>query len=93
MLEKIGFQVGKKIGIGAYSTVRVAYSEKRKESVALKIIWKNTASQLFQTHFLPREIDIVKSLRHPNILQYFQCIETDRRFVLACDIYNWIMQK
>lgn len=50
--------------------------------VALKLIWKDRASLLFQKHFLPREINIVKTLRHPHIIQYFQCIETNRRFLL-----------
>lgn len=46
----------------------------------MKMIWKDRASDLFQTHFLPREIEVVKSLKHPNIVQHFQCIETSRRF-------------
>ncbi|XP_055309201.1 testis-specific serine/threonine-protein kinase 4 [Sitodiplosis mosellana] len=40
---------------------------------------------LFQKKFLPREINIVKTLRHPNIVQYFQCIETNRRFIIAME--------
>lgn len=58
---------------------QIAYSNKQRKPVALKIIWKDRASDLFQTHFLPREIEIVKSLKHPNIVQHFQCIETSRR--------------
>lgn len=59
----------------------MAYSNTRKEPVALKIIWKNRASKAFQKYFLPREIDIVKELRHPNIIRYFQYIETNRRLL------------
>lgn len=60
----------------------MGYSSKHKQPVALKIIWKDRASQLFQKRFLPREIIIAKALRHPNIIQYFQCIETDRRYII-----------
>lgn len=59
--------------------LQVAYSIKRKQQVALKIIWKRRASMIFQKYFLPREIEVVKALRHPNIIKYFQCIETNRR--------------
>lgn len=65
--------------------IQVAYSNKQKKSVALKIIWKDRASVLFQKHFLPREISIVKKLRHPHIIQYYQCIETNRRFIIAME--------
>lgn len=81
-MERFGYKIGKKIGIGSYSTVRVGYSNQRKQPVALKIIWKDRASMLFQKYFLPREIDIVKTLRHPHIVQYFQCIETNQRLFL-----------
>lgn len=57
----------------------MGYSNSHKKLVALKIIWKDRASELFQKRFLPREILIAKELRHPNIVQYLQCIETTRR--------------
>lgn len=59
---------------------QVAYSDKRKQKVALKIIWKKRVSLVFQKYFLPREVEVVKALRHPNIIQYYQCIETNQRF-------------
>lgn len=100
-MEKLGYKVGKKIGFGSYSTVRVrifntqitfqsnaklqaskfqtGYSKNHEKLVALKIIWKDRASELFQKRFLPRELLIAKALQHPNIVRYFQCIETSRR--------------
>ena len=57
----------------------MGYSNKHKKLVALKIIWKDRASEVFQKRFLPREIVIAKALQHPNIVQYLQCIETNRR--------------
>lgn len=64
----------------ATTNFQMGYSSKLKKPVALKIIWKDRASELFQKRFLPREIVIAKALQHPNIIQYFQCIETDRRY-------------
>ncbi|XP_031626148.1 testis-specific serine/threonine-protein kinase 4 [Contarinia nasturtii] len=85
LLERFGYKIGKKIGVGSFSSVRLAYSNQRKCSVALKIIWKDRASILYQTYFLPREIDIVKSLQHPNIVKYYQSIETNRRFIIVME--------
>lgn len=58
---------------------QMGYSNDHKQLVALKIIWKDRASKLFQKRFLPREITIARALRHPNIVQYLQYIETNRR--------------
>lgn len=76
---KFGFKIGKKIGDGTYSKVKLAYSYKHKMTVALKIIRKSQASSTFNNYYLPREIEVVKHLRHPNIIKYIQCIETDKR--------------
>lgn len=101
-IDKFGYKIGKKIGKGSYSTVKViniflsffkkkikvsrsynfqlAYSLHHEMLVALKIIRKNRASMVFNKHFLPREIEVVKGLNHPNIIRYIQCIETDQRY-------------
>lgn len=77
--SKFGFKIGKKIGEGTYSKVKLAYSYQHKMTVALKIIRKSQASSTFKNYYLPREIEVVKHLRHPNIIKYIQCIETDKR--------------
>lgn len=77
--HKFGFKIGKKIGDGTFSKVKLAYSYEQNMIVALKIIRKSRASSTFNNYYLPREIEVVKCLRHPNIIEYIQCIETNKR--------------
>lgn len=84
-IKSCGYVLGKGIGRGSYSTVKLAYSETLKTVVAVKIISKKTAPTAYLERFLPREIDIIKRLQHKNILQYYQCIETTHRFFIAME--------
>lgn len=84
-IKSCGYVLGKQIGRGSYSTVKLAYSESLKTVVAVKIISKKTAPAAYIENFLPREIDIIKRLQHKNILLYHQCIETTHRFFIAME--------
>lgn len=66
-LAKKGYKFIGNIGKGAYSTVRLFYSEKLKYHVALKIINKNLVPNEYCTKFLPREVDILYKAKHCNI--------------------------
>jgi len=84
-IKSCGYVLGKEIGRGSYSTVKLAYSEPLKTVVAVKIISKKTAPATYLERFLPREIDIIKRLQHKNILKYYQCIETTQRYLIAME--------
>jgi len=49
-------------------------SEKRERRVALKIINKKRAPVDFQQKFLPRELETMKLLNHPNIIKLYDVI-------------------
>ncbi|XP_067133152.1 testis-specific serine/threonine-protein kinase 3-like [Centruroides vittatus] len=61
-----GFEVGAVIGKGAYSTVRIA--EKNGNPIAIKIISIKDISKRCRDYFLPREIEVLSQLIHPNII-------------------------
>lgn len=84
-LLSCGYILGDVIGEGSYAIVHKAYSRELNKNVAVKIIMKKTAPERFLQHFLPREIDVIKRLRHPNILRYHQCIETNHRFFISME--------
>jgi len=54
--------------------VKWALSEKRERRVALKIINKKRAPVDFQQKFLPRELETMKLLNHPNIIKLYDVI-------------------
>ncbi|KAL1452211.1 hypothetical protein WDU94_006507 [Cyamophila willieti] len=72
-LQEAGFRLGKTIGVGSYSCVRLAYNLKtnisKNQLVACKIINKEKASEKFLSRFLPRELNILKTLNHPHIIK------------------------
>ena len=51
-----------------------AFSDKLERRVALKIINKKRAPLDFQQKFLPRELETMKLLSHPNIIQLHDVI-------------------
>lgn len=59
--------------------MQLAYSKRHEYVVALKIVSKFQESTDFIDKFLFREIEVVKGLRHKNILRYYQAIETTHR--------------
>lgn len=88
ILESQGFIVGKFLGQGSYASVRSAYDVNRKHQVAIKIISKRKAPDDYLTKFLPREIEVIKLMKHPHLIQFFQVIETTTRFFLVMECGN-----
>lgn len=84
-LEAQGFHLGKTLGQGTYAIVKEAYYEKLKKKVAVKIISKNRAPKDYLQKFLPREVEVVKIIRHPNIVMFIMGIETVNRMYLAME--------
>ena len=72
ILEEHGYHVTKQLGKGSFATVKLAYSNRHQTKVAVKIISKRNAPNEYLDKFLPREISIVKLLRHPNLVIFLQ---------------------
>ncbi|XP_023312990.1 testis-specific serine/threonine-protein kinase 3-like [Anoplophora glabripennis] len=85
VLESHGYYLGKTIGTGSYATVRVAHSERHEGDVAIKIVSKFSAPADYLKKFLPREIEVVKGLRHPNLIRFLQAIETTHRVYIVME--------
>ncbi|XP_013993833.1 testis-specific serine/threonine-protein kinase 1 [Salmo salar] len=76
VLKKRGYTLGISLGEGSYAKVKSAYSERLKTNVAIKIINRKKAPPDFLEKFLPRELDILASLNHRNIVKTFEIFET-----------------
>ncbi|ERE89418.1 testis-specific serine/threonine-protein kinase 4-like isoform 1 [Cricetulus griseus] len=97
-MEEYGYEVGKIIGHGSYGTVYEAYYTKQKVMVAVKIISKKKASDDYLNKFLPREIQVMKVLRHKYLINFYQAIETTSRVYIILelaqggDVLEWIQR-
>ena len=85
ILEQHGYSITKSIGHGSYATVKQAYSTKHLTNVAIKIISKRRAPPDYLQKFLPRELDVVKLLKHPNLVIFLQSIETNTRVYIVME--------
>ncbi|KAH0540894.1 testis-specific serine/threonine-protein kinase 4-like isoform X1 [Cotesia glomerata] len=85
VLETHGYAIGKTIGNGSYATVKIAESHRHKCQVAIKIISKFQAPSDYLMKFLPREIEVIKGLKHPNLIRFLQAIETTHRVYIIME--------
>ncbi|CAH1732095.1 testis-specific serine/threonine-protein kinase 4-like [Aphis gossypii] len=85
VLESHGYSVGRSVGSGSYATVKIAHSERHKCNVAIKIVSKLQEAPDYLEKFLPREIEVVKGLKHENLIRYYQAIETTHRVYIIME--------
>ncbi|KAJ8893424.1 hypothetical protein PR048_006015 [Dryococelus australis] len=80
-MEQKGYHIGEKIGSGSYATVyRAEYvAGSKKTSLACKIIDKNKVPKDFLEKFFPQELDILKKLEHPYIIQVHSILQRESR--------------
>lgn len=86
LLERYGYQLGEVLGKGSYAVVRKAYSKRHKRDIAIKIICKKKAPEDFLTKFLPREIKVLKRIRHQNVISLIEVIETNTRMYIITEL-------
>ena len=85
VLDIHGYKVGKTLGHGSYATVKEAFSTRHNCRVAIKIISKRRAPRDYLEKFLPREIEVVKLIKHPCLIVFLQSIETNNRVYLIME--------
>lgn len=72
------------IGHGQFGKVKLAIHNKTKTKVAIKIISKSEFNE-GTSKFIFREIQIMKRLRHPNIIQLYEVIDTETKLFLVME--------
>lgn len=71
-----GFTVGDEIGRGSFAVVYEGINEATQQKVAIKAVIKSKlTSKLFQN--LQDEINILKQIRHGNVVGLVECISTN----------------
>ncbi|XP_037655853.1 serine/threonine-protein kinase MARK2-like [Choloepus didactylus] len=72
------------IGKGGFSQVKLARHLPTSREVAVKITRKSKADST-SLRLLSREVSILKTLRHPNVIQLFEVIEHDESLYLCME--------
>ncbi|XP_014785365.1 testis-specific serine/threonine-protein kinase 2 [Octopus bimaculoides] len=78
-IEISGYKFGPTIGHGSYSKVKLGFSENERKKVAIKILDLNKIPAEFRDRFLPREIEIVQAVKHPNIANVFEILTIEKK--------------
>ena len=92
------YEVKEKIGEGSFSKVKLGIHKQTKRKVAIKIISKNKLTNKDKIH-LKREIKILNSLNHPNIIKIYEIKEDNNNFYLIMefcskgDLFKYISKK
>ena len=79
------FIIKEKLGEGAFGSVRLGINKQTGEKVAIKIYEKSKLNRYQDKKRLEREIEILKKLKHPNIVQLYSVIETERQILLIME--------
>ncbi|XP_072260695.1 testis-specific serine/threonine-protein kinase 6 [Pyxicephalus adspersus] len=75
LLKNLGYDVVRTIGEGAFSKVKMATSEKYQRDVAIKVLDRRRTPEMYSTKFLPRELEILRTVKHPNIIAPYEFID------------------
>ncbi|EOA96997.1 Testis-specific serine/threonine-protein kinase 6, partial [Anas platyrhynchos] len=76
LLCELGYKLGQTLGEGSFSKVKEVTSSKYKVPLAVKVVDRRRAPPAFFVYkFLPRELSILRRIRHPNIVRIFELIE------------------
>ncbi|XP_071962411.1 testis-specific serine/threonine-protein kinase 3-like [Antedon mediterranea] len=85
-LRRRGFTIGHVLGEGSYATVCTSFYDKINSKCAMKIICRRKAPKDFLQKFLPRELRIIRRVRHKNIISFYDVFELNNKVFIAMEI-------
>jgi serine/threonine protein kinase len=75
------YQLGRLLGCGSFSTVRVAVDRATGKKWACKIVTEEAERAV-----LLREVDIMKQLHHPNLVEYREHFDTPGNLIIITEL-------
>ncbi|XP_072534876.1 testis-specific serine/threonine-protein kinase 6-like [Salminus brasiliensis] len=75
VLRSLGYEVLDDLGAGVFGNVKLATSDRHPNLVAIKIMDRKQMTPHVVSKFLPRELAIIKRVRHPHIIQVHEMFE------------------
>lgn len=91
------YTIIKDLGEGTFGKVKLGIHNPTKEKVAIKVLEKEKIMDEGDRERISREIQILKILRHPNIIQLYEIIEDESKLYLitefACggELFDYIV--
>ncbi|XP_074656263.1 testis-specific serine/threonine-protein kinase 1-like [Tubulanus polymorphus] len=85
-LKKRGYNLGHTLGEGSYAKVKLALCDRTSKNVAIKVINRKKAPKDFQEKFLPRELDVLKKLSHPHIVQMYEVMQFNSKVFIVMEM-------
>jgi len=85
-LRRRGYLLGKTLGEGSYAKVKAGYDQNAKRKCALKIVNRRKAPKEFQNKFLPRELAVLKKVKHENIVLLYEIIVFGDKIVMVLEL-------
>lgn len=76
---RLGLIIGHQIGSGSFAKVYKAYSCQKDKDVAVKIFKRSEIPENYFNKFIVREIEVIKELRHRNLVKFYDCQFTTKR--------------
>ena len=78
--------IGRSLGSGTFGKVRIGTHTITGEKVAIKILEKDRIKDKGDVERVTREINILKKVRHPNVIQLYE-VRKRRRKVIGQEEY------
>jgi|EP00670_Eutreptiella_braarudii_P003167 serine/threonine protein kinase len=86
--KKVGgeYELGKTLGKGHFSKVKLGVHIKTKKQVAIKIMERKALLEEGMEEQLKREIAIMRKLNHPNVTQLYEVFQTTKHVYLILEL-------
>jgi len=82
------YVIGKLLGTGTFGVVKKGRHIKTKKEVAIKIVNKARTEKSGSTVLIEREIRILKQVKHPNVIECFEVIETETNWYMIMELIS-----
>ncbi|XP_062924423.1 NUAK family SNF1-like kinase 1 isoform X1 [Mobula hypostoma] len=79
------YQILETLGSGAYGKVRKALERVTGRTVAIKSVQKDKVQKELDWIHIQREIEIMSSLNHPNIINIYEVFESKDKIIIVMD--------
>ncbi|EFJ30501.1 hypothetical protein SELMODRAFT_267186 [Selaginella moellendorffii] len=86
VMRKVGkYEIGRTIGEGTFAKVKFAQNTETGESVAMKVLNKETILKHKMVDQIKREISIMKLVRHPNVVRLHEVLASRTKIYIILE--------